>query len=54
MREVNHPLHLKDLGVPQDGPVECAIHAMGDAVSLYNARPISTPEEILELFKQVY
>lgn len=54
MKEVGHPLTLREVGVPEDGLMECALHAMGDAVTLYNARPVNSPEEILELYKQVY
>ncbi len=54
MISVDHPTRLRDLGVPEDGLEECSLHAAGDAVTLYNARPVATPDEILELYKQVY
>jgi alcohol dehydrogenase class IV len=54
MREVGHPLTLREVGVPEEGLMECSMHAMGDPVTLYNARPVAGPEEILELYKQVY
>ncbi len=54
MKEVGHPLTLREVGVPEDGLMECSLHAMGDAVTLYNARPVASPDEILELYKQVY
>ncbi len=54
MKEVGHPLTLREVGVPEDGLMECSVHAMGDAVTLYNARPVASPDEILELYKQVY
>ena len=54
MKEVGHPLTLREVGVPEDGLAECSMHAMGDPVTLYNARTVDSPEEILELFKQVY
>lgn len=54
MESVGHPLRLRGLGVPEDGLEACAMHAAGDPVSLYNARPVGSPMEILELFRQVY
>ena len=54
MKSVGHPLRLRDLGVPEDGLLTCAVHALSDPVSLYNAHPVSGPEEILELYKQVF
>jgi acyl-CoA reductase-like NAD-dependent aldehyde dehydrogenase/alcohol dehydrogenase class IV len=54
MREVGHPLTLREVGVPEEGLMECSMHAMGDPVTLYNARPVASPEEILGLYKQVY
>jgi alcohol dehydrogenase class IV len=54
MKEVGHPMRLRDFGVPEEGLVACSMHAMQDPVSLYNARPVASPEEILELYKQVY
>ncbi len=54
MQSVGHPLRLRDLGVPESGLDMCSVHAVGDPVSLYNARPIGSPQEILELFRQVY
>ena len=54
MKEVGHPLRLREVGVPEDGLGACSMHALGDPVVLYNARPVASPEEILELYKQVY
>lgn len=54
MQSVGHPMRLRDIGVPEDALEACSLHAAGDPVSLYNARPVNTPEEILELYRQVY
>jgi acyl-CoA reductase-like NAD-dependent aldehyde dehydrogenase/alcohol dehydrogenase class IV len=54
MKQVGHPLQLREFGVPEDGLMDCTMHALGDPVSLYNARPVESPEQVLELFKQVY
>ena len=54
MESVGHPMRLRDMGVPEDGLEACAMHAAGDPVSLYNARPVGSPQEILELYHLVY
>jgi len=54
MESVGHPMRLRDLGVPEDGLLDCSMHAACDPVSLYNARPVDGPQDILELYKQVY
>jgi alcohol dehydrogenase class IV len=54
MESVGHPMRLRDFGVPEDGLLDCSMHAIGDPVSLYNARPVEGPQDILELYKQVY
>jgi aldehyde dehydrogenase (NAD+) len=54
MKSTGHPLRLRDVGVPEDGLEACCMHAAGDPVVLYNARPVGSPLEILELYKQVY
>ncbi len=54
MKEVGHPLKLSEVGVPEDGLLACSMHALADPVTLYNARPVAGPEEILELYKQAY
>ncbi len=54
METVGHPMKLRDVGVPEDGLEECSVHAAGDPVVLYNARPVGSPQEILELYHQVY
>jgi aldehyde dehydrogenase (NAD+) len=54
MKQVGHPMRLRDVGVPEDGLGDCAMHAACDPVSLYNAHPVDDPAQILELYKQVY
>ncbi len=54
MKSVGHPMRLRDLGVPEDGLEACCMHAAGDPVTLYNARPVGSPQEILEIYAQVY
>jgi len=54
MREVGHPMRLRDVGVPEEGLPLCAFHAMADSSIMFNARPTGDPGELLELFKQAY
>jgi aldehyde dehydrogenase (NAD+) len=54
MKDVGHPLRLRDLGVPEQGLDLAAFHAIGDAATLFNARPVNDPMEIFELYKQVW
>jgi acyl-CoA reductase-like NAD-dependent aldehyde dehydrogenase/alcohol dehydrogenase class IV len=54
MKKVGHPLRLRDVGVPEEGLGLCAFHAIADTPSLFNARPVNDPGEILEIYKQVY
>jgi alcohol dehydrogenase class IV len=54
MKEVGHPMGLRDVGVPEDGLPLCALHALADSSIMFNARPAGDPGEILELYKQAY
>ncbi len=54
MKEAGHPMRLRDVGVPEDGLAMCAFHAIADSAALFNARPVNDPQEVLELYQQVY
>jgi alcohol dehydrogenase class IV len=54
MKKANHPLRLRDVGVPEEGLGLGALHAIADTPSLFNARPVNDPGEVLEIFKQAY
>lgn len=54
MKEVNHPMRLRDVGVPEDGLDMAALHAICDMVALFNARPAEDPGAVAALYKQVY
>ncbi len=54
MREINHPMTLRGLGVPEDALEAAALHALGDTATLFNARPVSDPAEVLEVFRQAF
>jgi hypothetical protein len=42
------------VGVPEGGLETCSSHAIADATTLFNARPVNDPAEILEIYKQAY
>lgn len=54
MESVGHPLRLRDIGVPEAGLQMAAFHALGDAAILFNARPVTDPVQVIELYKQAY
>ena len=54
MKKVGHPMRLRDVGVPEDGLMVCAFHAIADTADLFNARPVSDPMEVAEIYKQAY
>jgi aldehyde dehydrogenase (NAD+) len=54
MKKVGHPTRLRDVGVPEEGLLGCAFHAIADSSILFNARPTNDPGAILELYKQAY
>jgi len=54
MKKVGHPMRLRDVGVPEEGLMMCAFHAIADTADLFNARPVNDPMEVLEIYKQAY
>jgi aldehyde dehydrogenase (NAD+) len=54
MKKVGHPMKLRDLGVPEQSLGICAFHAIADTPSLFNARPVNDPGEVLEIYKQAF
>jgi len=54
MKKVGHPLRFRDVGVPEDGLMMCAFHAIADTADLFNARPVNDPMEVFEIYKQAY
>ncbi len=54
MKKSGHPLQLRSVGVPEENLAICAFHAMGDAASLFNARPVTDPQEVLNLYQEAY
>ena len=54
MTKVGHPTRLRDMGVPEENLIICAFHALADTAVLFNARPVSDPNEVLQLYTQAY
>jgi aldehyde dehydrogenase (NAD+) len=54
MKKAGHPMRLRDLGVPEQSLGICAFHAIADTPSIFNARPVNDPGEVLEIYKQAY
>jgi alcohol dehydrogenase class IV len=54
MKKVGHPMRLRDVGVPEENLAICAFHALADTADLFNARPVSDPNEVLQIYTQAY
>ena len=54
MKNVGHPLRLRDVGVPEESLPICAFHALADTAVIFNARPVSDPMEVLSVYTQAY
>jgi aldehyde dehydrogenase (NAD+) len=54
MTKVGHPTRLRDVGVPEENLAICAFHAIADTAVLFNGRPVSDPNEVLQIFTQAY
>jgi aldehyde dehydrogenase (NAD+) len=54
MREIKHPMTLRELGVPEGALEADALHALADTATLFNARPVNDVAEVLELFRQAF
>jgi alcohol dehydrogenase class IV len=54
MKKVGHPMRLRDVGVPEENLAICASHAIADTADLFNARPVSNPTEVLQIYTQAY
>jgi aldehyde dehydrogenase (NAD+) len=54
LKKIGHPTRLRDLGVPQDGGVMCAFHALTDPAVRFNARPARDPNDVIQLYNQAY
>ncbi len=54
LKEVGHPMTLKEVGVPEENIGNCAMHALGDLANMFNARPVVNPQEIIDLYQEAY
>ena len=54
MTKVDHPMRLRDMGVPEENLAICAFHAIADTAVLFNGRPVSDPNEVLQIYSQCY
>ncbi len=54
MKEAGHPMKLSEVGVTEETLQMAPFHALGDAATLFNARPVTDPNEVAELYKQVF
>jgi alcohol dehydrogenase class IV len=54
MKKVGHPMRLRDVGVPEEDLAICAFHAIADTAVIFNGRPVSDPNEVLQIYRQAY
>ena len=54
MQKVGHPMRLRDVGFPEDNIPVCALHSIGETVTIFNPRPVMDPNEVIQLFTQCY
>jgi len=54
MQESGHPMRLSDVGVAEADLALAPFHAIADSPTLFNARPVSDPNDIAELYRQVF
>lgn len=54
MQETGHPMKLSEVGVTEETLAMAPFHAIADSATLFNPRPVTDPNDIAELYKQVY
>lgn len=54
MKETGHPMKLSEEGLKEDDLLVCAFHAIADTATLFNARPVNDPNDVMELYKQAF
>ncbi|MBR9979554.1 MAG: aldehyde dehydrogenase family protein [Desulfatitalea sp.] len=54
MKESGHPMRLREVGVTEDILDMAAFHAIADTPTLFNARPVSDPGDIVAMYKQIF
>jgi acyl-CoA reductase-like NAD-dependent aldehyde dehydrogenase/alcohol dehydrogenase class IV len=54
MKKVGHPMRLREVGVPEENLAICAFHAIADTAVIFNGRPVSDPNEVLQIYNEAY
>ncbi len=54
MKSCGHPMQLRQVGVTDEHLATAAFHAMADPASLFNARKVTDPMQVDELFRKVF
>jgi alcohol dehydrogenase class IV len=54
MKKVGHPMRLRDVGVPEESLPICAFHAIADTAVIFNGKPVNDPNDVIQLFQQVF
>jgi aldehyde dehydrogenase (NAD+) len=54
MKAANHPMKLREVGVPEDSLGAAAFHAIADTAALFNARPVNDPMEVHQVYTEAY
>lgn len=54
MKDAGHPMKLSEVGVTEEALAMAPFHAIADVPTLFNARPVADPNEVAELYKQVF
>jgi|GEM_PF-2371080 len=54
MRETGHPMRLRHVGVPEESLPLAAFQAIADSAALFNARPVTDVQEVLNLYQRAY
>jgi alcohol dehydrogenase class IV len=54
MKQCGHPLRLSDIGVEKDIVFVASLHAIADTPTLFNARPVTDPAQVAELYEEVF
>lgn len=54
MIKAGHPMRLRDVGITEENLAICAFHAIADTAVLFNGRPVSDTNEVLQIFSQAY
>jgi aldehyde dehydrogenase (NAD+) len=54
MVSVGHPTKLREIGIQDEDFGMASLHAISDTATLFNARPVTGPQEVAALFHEAY